>query len=269
MKKFLRILAIALTALVTVGCLWIALGMLGNPVSKALSTHAAKDYLTETHPNGDYTLERVTYNFKDGCYHAFYTDGSLDGDFTAVFTMGGKYRYDTYDSVIDGFNTARRLDIDYRQLADTLLESPDFPYPCHIAFGTLECYPQEAFDDPNVTDVPSYAINQSALIVNGSYDIAALGAEAGHLVLYIDTYSPNAETAAAILTDLRHRADAAGVPFRAVTLVLQHPETAEDLRMEHFLYEDIEGEGLTDRVTAAVAATEAWYAAQEKEKAIE
>lgn len=45
--------------------------MMGNPISHALASKAAKEYVAEQFPDSDYHMERITYNFKDSKYHAF------------------------------------------------------------------------------------------------------------------------------------------------------------------------------------------------------
>ena len=124
MKKHVKIAIISLLIALAAGLLWFANAMLGNPVSRTLATKAAKSYLSDRFSDTDYQMERITHSFKDGRYHAFMTSPtSIDGDFSVSFTMLGEYHYDTYDSVLDGFNTARRLDSEYRELTDEELKN--------------------------------------------------------------------------------------------------------------------------------------------------
>ena len=270
MKRTLKIIALVLALGLLLGLGWFANAMVGNPISKALATRSAEAYLTQHLPNTDYVLERVTYSFKDGNYHAFYTSPTaIDGDFSADFDWLGRYTWDTYDSVTNKFNTASRLDMDYRTLCDTVLEAPDSPYGGEeIAFGTLEICPGAYINQANHPDIPAYTLPQEELVLNGTYDIRRLGAQAGHLVIYVtDTPTPN--TAADYLLDIRSRMDAAGVPFRAIDLTLRDPETDADLHLLDFAAADITAEGLIDRVTAAAKAAADYYAALDKEKMID
>ena len=221
MKKSVKITIIILLTALAAALLWFGNAMFGNPVSHALATRAAKAFLSDRFSGTDYQMERITYSFKDGRYHAFMTSPtSIDGDFSVSFSMLGAYHYDTYDSVLDGFNTAQRLNSEYRKLTDTILNDPALPYDnsqdYSIMFGRLEIYPREAFEDPNATDVPAYAIVQDDLELNNIYDIKELGAKAGHLILYVDNDTISVEEAARIMLDFRSLFDDADIPFYAM-----------------------------------------------------
>ena len=271
MKKPVKIAIIILVIVLVAGLLWFGSAMFGNPVSHALATRAAKAFLSDRFSDADYQMERITYSFKDGWYHAFMTSPtSIDGDFSVSFTMLGEYCYDTYDSVLDGFNTAQRLNSEYRKLTDTILNDPALPYDnsqdYSIMFGRLEIYPREALDDPNVTDVPAYAIVQDNLELNKIYDIKELGEQAGHLILHVDNDAISVEEAARIILDFRYMFDEADIPFYAMDFVLRHPRTEagksddEEIRINDFLYQDIYEEGLTERIKIAIEQTAAYYA---------
>ena len=255
MKKPIKIAIISLLIALAVGLLWFGNTMFGNPVSHALASKAAKAFLSDRFSGTDYQIERITYSFKDGRYHAFMTSStSIDGDFSVSFSMLGEYCYDTYDSVLDGFNTAQRVNSEYRKLTDTILNDPALPYEntqiYSIMFGELEIYPREAFEDPNVTDVPDYALVQEELELNKIYDIKELGTKSGHLILYVDNDTISVEEAARIMLDF----------------VLRHPRTEdgkaddEEIRINDFLYQDIYEEGLTDRIEIAMEQSAAYYA---------
>ena len=277
MKKAVRITIVLLLIVLSVGLLWFCNAMFGNPVSHSLASKAAKAFLSEHFSGTDYEMERITYSFKDGRYHAFITSPtSIDGDFSVTFSMLGKYCYDTYGSVLDRFNTARRLDSEYRKLTDTILNDPALPYDntqiYSIMFGKLEIYPREAFEDPNVTDVPEYAIVQENLELNKVYDIKEMGARAGHLILYVDNDIISVEEAARIMLDFRAMFDEAGIPFYAMDFVLRHPRTEdgksddEEIRINDFLYEDIYEDGLTQRIEIGIEETAAYYAMMDQMK---
>lgn len=271
MKKYIKVLGIILLIALVAGLLWFGNAMMGNPVSHALASKAAKAFLSENFSDSDYKMERITYSFKDGRYHAFMVSPtSIDGDFSVCFSMLGEYRYDTYDSVLDGWNTAQRLESEYRKLTDTILNDPALPYDntqiYSIMFGRLEIYPREAFEDPNATDVPEYAILQEDLELNKIYDIKELGAKAGHLILYVDNEVISVAETARIMLDFRSMFDEADIPFYAMDFVLRHPRTEdgksddEEIRVNDFLYQDIYKEGLTDRIEIAIEETAAYYA---------
>lgn len=271
MKKYIRIIGIVLLIALIAVLIWFGNAMMGNPVSHALASKAAKAYLSDRFSDTDYEMERITYSFKDGRYHAFMVSPtSIDGDFSVCFSMMGEYCYDTYDSVLDGWNTAQRLNSEYRKLTDTILNDPALPYDntqvYSIMFGELEIYPKEFIDDPNVHDIPDYSLVQDDLELNKIYDIKELGAKAGHLVLYVDNDIISVEEAARIMLDFRSMFDEADIPFYAMDFVLRHPRAEdgtsddEEIRINDFLYQNIYEEGLTDRIETAIEETAAHYA---------
>ena len=271
MKKYIRIIGIVLVISLIAVLIWFGNVMMGNPVSHTLASKAAKAYLSDRFSDTDYEMERITYSFKDGRYHAFMVSPtSIDGDFSVCFSMLGEYCYDTYDSVQDGWNTAQRLNSEYRKLTDTILNDPALPYDntqvYSIMFGELEIYPKEFIDDPNVHDIPDYSLVQDDLELNKIYDIKELGAKAGHLILYVDNEDISIEETARIMLDFRSMFDEAGIPFYAMDFVLRHPRTEdgksddEEIRINDFLYQDIYEEGLTDRIEIAIDETAAYYA---------
>lgn len=271
MKKCIRIIGIVLLIALIAVLIWFGNVMLGNPVSHALASKAAKAYLSDRFSDTDYEMERITHSFKDGRYHAFMVSPtSIDGDFSVCFSMLGEYCYDTYDSVQDGWNTAQRLNSEYRKLTDIILNDPALPYDntqvYSIMFGELEIYPKEFIDDPNVHDIPDYSLVQDDLELNKIYDIKELGAKAGHLVLYVDNDLISVEEAARIMLDFRCMFDEKEIPFYAMDFVLRHPRTEdgksddEEITINDFLYQDIYEEGLTDRIEIAIEETAAYYA---------
>ena len=224
-----KVLALSGALVLIGGLAWFSNALNGNPISKMLAQSTAERYLAEHYGDTDYYIDRVSYNFKDGNYHAFVrSPSSVDTTFTLSLTMLGSLQGDTYDHVLSGWNTALRLDGEYRALADRVLEDPAFPYQCHIGYGCLEIYPTELLNSTKAaSEVPDYALNQDELILDHIYDIPALGRQAGHLILYLEAEQVSFESAANIMLDLKARFDEAGVPFAAMDLTVQPPR-AED-----------------------------------------
>jgi hypothetical protein len=186
--------------------------------------------------------------------------------------MLGNLERDTYESVLNGSITARRVETEYRTYTDRVFDSPEFPYSTDIAYGTLEIWDRESLENPAVTDAPAYAIAYEELVLDRIYDPGELGARAGHLVVYVDSDTVTVEYAAEVLLTLRAEFDRAGVAFRAIDLTLRHPLPKEGPRddtyigVKDFAYDDIVAEGLTERVAAADAALKAYYAEMDKVK---
>jgi len=272
-KKILRRTAYMLIAVLLAILLGMGNALFGNPVSRMLAGNTARKHLDDVYAGTDYYIERIGYSFKDANYHAFIrSPSSVDTEFTLYITMLGRMRLDTYDDVLSGFNTALRLEHTYRELTDTVLEDPAFPYDCHIAFGTLEIYPQELIEDPNAEGVPAYAIVQDELVIDGKYDIRELGRRAGHVIIYAEQDDVDAQHAAEIMLDIKARFDEAQIPFAAMDFTLWHPKDEDGKRPEgeisvaHFPYDAIHADGMRGRVEEADRALEAYYAELDKQK---
>ncbi len=271
-RKIYKGLALTFALILIGGLGWFANGLLGNPVSKALAQKTAEAHLSDGYPNTDYQIKAVDYSFKDGRYTAhIISPSSIDSTFSLQMDHWGKLLWDSYDSrVKNGWNTAMRLDGAYRALTDTVFEADTFPYHADIAYGTLEIHRREAMEDPLADEIPDYALVMEELVLDHTYDIKALGAEVGHLIVYLEQDTITNAEAAKLLMGIRAQFDKAGIPFRVIDFHLQTPKTEgeqrSDLRLdiESFPYESIDAEGLETRVAEAVEATRAYYAQMEK-----
>ncbi len=260
-KKVLKIIAFVIAIALILGICWMANGLNGNPISKMLAKKAANEYLAEHFPGTDYYIQELGFSFKFSNYYAHVrSETSMDTQFTLDIDMLGNVYFDTYKSVTGGFVTARRVEQEYRELTKQIFENPSFIYKSDIQYGTLEIYPQEAFDDPLATDIPSYSLVQDDLVIDKVYDIRELGRQAGHLIVYVDDQELTFENAAKILLDIKAQFDEANIPFRAIDLSMR--TDGERINFDHFPYEDIYEEGLVERIKAAHDEREAYYAEQ-------
>ena len=269
-KKVLKIIALVVALAMIAGIAWVANGLNGNPISKMLAKKAANEYLEVNFPDTDFYIESLGFSFKFTNYYAHVrSETSMDTQFTLYIDMIGNVYFDTYDDVLRGSITARRLEQEYRDLADQIFDNPSFPYPSDIGYGTLEIYPQEALDDPQVNDIPDYALVQQDLVLDQIYDIRELGKQAGHLIVYVESDTISFELAAQIMIGICAEFDKANIPFRTMNFVLQlplpeeGPRPDEEVRVEDFRYEDIYEEGLIDRIKTAHDELEAYYAEQD------
>ena len=272
-KKYLKIAALVVALAMIVGLCLFANALVGNPVSKALASRAAKARLAEHFSDTDYVLDEVNYSFKDGNYYAhFSSPTSVDGDFSMAFTGVGKLLWDSYeDRVLSGENTRARLNKEYRDLVDAALEGPASPLPVDFGGGDLELWSREILE-LELDDAPDYALITEELEVDGIYDVRALGAQAGHLSYYLEVDDPSAESLAHWLLEIRRMMDAAGVPFVDIDLSLRYPMNEDGTRTDcdvyvlSFPYEDIYEEGLVQRAEDANRAAIAYYAQLDAQK---
>jgi len=270
-KKVLKIIALVVAIALIVGVCIFANALVGNPISKWVATNTAEKHLEDKYNEKDFEIERVTFSFKDGYYHAFIqSPSSIDSSFTIDIDMWGNLKYDHYeDRVLTGWNTADRIGRDYREKVDAILDSQTFPYDEHIGYGDIEFVPRAYKDDPSV---PEYAIITEDLTRDAFYDVNELGSKAGKLTIYLDDDTVSHEHLAELILDTRKIFDNAGVKFYCLDFVLEYPKQIDSGKKEgrvevrNFLYTDIYEEGMLERVKASNDAANAYYNEQDAEK---
>ena len=245
-KKFWKRLAVIVAIAMIIGLAGFANAFMGNPVSKMLAQNTAEEILKTKYKNKDYQIDDVVYSFKDGYYHA---------------------------SITDGYNTADRLNNEYRKLTDPILEKIMLKYKDDIYYGTLEIRTKNSIDyESEYDDIPEYAMVQESLEVDKLYDIRKLGQSVGHIIIYVETDDISPKNAANILKYAREEFDEAGAPFRAIDLTLRHSKTEigsvpkGELNIINFNYDDIYKDDLVEKVKKADREAKEYYAKLDKEK---
>ncbi len=270
-KRILKISAFCLALALIAGVCSFANSLVGNPISKILARRTAEKYLETTHPDTDYTVETVSYSFKDGGYYAHVVSrSSMDGHFTLRISMTGKLTGNDYASRVENHgNVANRLYFEYREMVDSVLKSYAFPYDVSMGYGNLE------FDRERGEEPIEGAIQRTELVNDKFYNVSELGATNGELVLYIDSDTVTYEKAAEILLKTKELMDGAGISFYAVDFCLRYPpyNTAEsykrpegEINIREILYTDIYEEDMVSRVEKAVEDTKKHYEEQDKLK---
>ncbi|HHX58065.1 MAG TPA: hypothetical protein GX710_08625 [Clostridiales bacterium] len=268
-KKLMKILVVA-TAIAIIGSiLWFANGFLGNPVSKILAKNAAKNYIAETYADRDFIIEDINYNFKDMGYYAHVkSPSSKDTYFSVSISMLGKIKYDSYENVLDGWNTYRRIEDEYRQMVNSVFSSAEFPLVSNIDYGTIEIIEKDTtggFDEAN------YGIKMGDLELDKEYNIKELAKAGGHIVFYAQDDEISFKKASEILLTLKELLNKADVPFYAVDFVLEKPRHEDEtpnkdrttINTVNFLYSDIYEEGLDERIEQEHNALRDYYAEQD------
>ncbi len=271
-RKVLKIIALILAIVLIGGMSWFANALVGNPVSKYLANKSAEKYISENYPDEDFIIREIFYDFKMGNYYAkIYSPRSIDSNFNLHIDFFGKVFYDTYEySVLTGENTAYRINNEYREAVDRVLESPSFPYECHIAYGDIEFIPEEY---KNNFDVPSYAIVTETLTPDIFYDMNEMGKKAGHLVIYVADNELTEEKMAEVLLGIKDVFDKSGVSFHAINCEIENrkadvPQSTDikQIEVQHFLYSDIYEENLVERVRKSIRETEEYYKKMDEQK---
>ena len=226
-KMLLKIVVAAMLCAV----LFFANALFGNPVSALLARHAAREYIAQEYSHLDLTIDKVGYNFKDGDYYAKVSSPtSEDTYFTVDISLLGQVKWDTYGSVTGGFNTAERLNREYRELVKEVVAGIEWPYEIDYLSGDLygSGYGGEW--------IPEYGLSESELVVDGEYDILELGARHGGLYIDIRDEEVSYARGAEILRDAAERMEQAGVPFYAVDFTLQKPKREDGTREDVSLW---------------------------------
>lgn len=271
-KKWLKIGALVAALIIIAGLCWFANALVGNPVSKWLATRTAERHLEEVYGDTDFEIETVGFNFKDTDYYVhIISPSSEDSSFSLRIDMLGNLRWDSYESrVLSGNNTQYRLYMEYRALADEVLEAPDYPFTSFIAYGDLNV----GFNPPDVELPEDYWPENyfmiEELVLDKKYDIRELAAKAGYLVVYVEDDVVTIERAAEVLLQLKQLFDQRNVPFYAIDFVLEYPRKPEGgttkegrVHVDGFLYSDIYEEGLVERIKAADEELTAYYEEQD------
>lgn len=272
MKKRILKTAALVTAIVLIGVVaWFANALVGNPISKLAAANTAEKRLEEKYADQDYVIEKVVFNFKNGCYNAFITSpSSADSSFNLLIDGWGNLIMDSYeDRVTSGLNTADRIRKEYRNKVDAVFDSQAFPYAEDIGYGDIAFTSRRYKDDPSV---PRYALITEELTRDALYDVNELGGMAGKLTVYLEDTTVSYERLAEVILDIKRIFDDAGVKFHAMDLVLRYPKNEDGVRKEGrvevqaFPYEDMYGEGMVERVRASDEAAGANHEEQDGEK---
>ena len=245
-KKMLKILSVLLVFVLLTACVGL--------VSDFLVTRKSEKYISEKYSDTDYIVEEATYDFKTGNYYVHIkSPSSPDSSFTVYSDVFGRIGYDTYeDAVLKKWNTAGRIDDDYREAVGKVLESGRIPFEIDFGFGEI-VYRES--DTAEYGTVPDYAISTQELVIDGEYDISDMGKRAGKLTVYFYDSTVTGERLAEILLAVRAAADDTGVCFKAIDCILQQSVSDEDelansgrVAVYGFMYDEIYRQGLVDRV---------------------
>lgn len=272
-KKWMKIAALIVALLIIAGLCVFANALVGNPVSKWLAARTAEKHLEEVYGDTDFEIETVGFNFKDTDYYAHIkSPSSEDSSFSLQIDMWGQLLSDTYESrVLTGNNTQNRLYMEYRALADEVLEAPDYPFTSFIAYGDLQVGFQPADVELPADYFPEHYYIIEELVLDKKYDIRELAKKAGCMVVYVEDDVVTIERAAEVLLELKEVFDRKNVPFYSIDFVLEYPRKAEGgttkdgrVNVEGFLYSDIYEEGLAERIRIADEKLNAYYEEQDR-----
>lgn len=266
MKKKNKFILGALAFILIPLILWLANGFLGNPISKSLANRSAEKYIEKTYPDMNLELDGAVYDFYDGKYNVLVTSPDFDDvRFSIDISQIGKIVMDSYGEYVgSGFNTWERINIEYRNMVDEIIESKDFNYNLSSFYGEIKIREDE-FED---LFGQSYGLKIKELELDGIYDIKELARESGHLVLNIEDEKQDAERASEILVDIKNMFDSKDIPFYAIDLSLTESKSEVDsenrkaFEIREFRYSEINEEGLNKGVEEAAEDLKEYYKQQ-------
>ncbi len=272
-KKALKITALVLAIVLIAGVALFANSLVGNPVSKYLVTKSAQEHLEKNYKNKDFQIEEVNYDFKTGGYYArVVSPTSIDSHFSLLFSFTGKLELDCYDDVTSGWNTAMRIEDDYRNAVKSVTESKGFSEKYFLAYGEI---PFVLSDYPIDEETPDYAFANEDLVLDKDYDIREVGTQHGRLILYAYDDEVTPERLGELLLEVKEKFDKSGVTFKAIDFSLEPPKAEGEAAMsdkqisiKNFYYSDIYEEGLTERVKENIEETKKVLDNMDKEKEI-
>ncbi len=269
MKKAVKVVLIVFAVLVVGVILYFVCAFFGNPVSYLLSVNSAEKYIEENYSEYDLEIDKVGYDLKVSGYYAnVKSPASIDTHFSVYFDLLGRPVRDTFENVTDGWNTAMRLEKEYRALVETTEEEINKFFVCDIFFGEIKT---SGMSEDYEWKGP-YGVPMSELIVDYDYDINEVAEKAGHVVFYYDETELTAEKSAIRLLELKRIFDEKGVKFYAIDFIAQEPKTEENASMRkefsvrEFLYSDIYEEELAQRLQEAADDLQNYYLAEDQKK---
>jgi len=223
-----------------------------NFVSCALAEFSANLYKAQHHPASDYQVGKARYDEKSENYFVtLSSDASPDSRFSLEYShigilVGDSYKY----RVTQRANTAIRLSNAYAYAVyETLTvqsDSAEFYRAAHLQYQVAD----GPYDD-------AHYIISGELELDGTYDLAELGAKAGYVWINVSVDSAElvtVENLAEILLYVRETLDQAGLPFYTIDCLFEYCNGTHSKRMDldGFLYEDIYEEGLVTRLSEAL-----------------
>lgn len=269
------------TAMVLV-FLYFATAFLGNPISWSIARINSSRFMEENFGDSHFRLHNVGYDLKSGGYIAFIdSPTSRDSYFQVYFDSWGRYRYDTYGNIANGNNTYTRLNSDYWNLTEKVLD--EMPFAVSISFGELRAdnyyevfsYTDENGERQTYTLYKDYGIDRESLVLDADYDLSQLGRDYGSLCLYIHDPEVSVERASELLLEVKAYLDYRQISFHAIDFTLCEPLneqgqlTGDSITLYDFLYTDIYEEGLTQRVREHWDIAETHHEIQDREKGLD
>ena len=268
-KKTVKISLISFSVIFLCVVLYFICAFFGNPVSYLLSKKSADDYIAEKYSDYNLKIEEIGYDLKSSGYYAYVVSlDSIDTRFSVYFDLLGRPVRDSFENVTSGWNTAMRLENQYRELVDSVEDEINDKFKLDFYFGEIKT---SEISDDYVGKEP-YGLKTSELKLDYNYDINKVASEAGHIVFYYEETELTAEKAAEKLLELKKIFDKNNIKFYAIDFIAQEPKTEDNLSIRkefairEFLYSDIYDNNLAERLQEAADDLKQYYSKEEVKK---
>lgn len=245
------------------GILFMANGLIGNPISKMMASRTSKKYVDRQYKDMDLQVEDPVYNFKDGRYYVdVKSNRSVDTYFQLYYTWSGKLDYDSYeDAVLSKWNTWQRIDSEYRKLVDSKIE------------GKMDLKERD-FIFAELLDKND---NFSHLEIDEVYDIREMAKTLGGVTVHLEREDRDAKIMADTLFQIKKIFDKEEIPFYHIDIDINEPRREDNekqdnpaeeeyLMIREFLYKDIYLQGLEKRIDENIEQTKVFYEVEDSEK---
>lgn len=211
-----------------------------------------KAYLAQHYPDSDYEISSISFDDKYKNYIvSISSPSSADSWFTMTYDDDGTFMANSYeDQVVKKTNTAIRLSDEYAAAVKEALSAIPNCTVSAQAGRLLWSHPDDSHPDPR------YIVSEE-LQLDGAYDLAVLGKQAGDIWLRVEVDYANGATVenlAQILLYVRKVLDEANLPFYQIRCRLNYRSggNSKELVLDDFLYDDIYEEGLEERLLKAL-----------------
>lgn len=266
-KLALRVF-IALAVVLVLAFAVVYMALFGNPVSWLLSKNGTEGWLAENCPGEGYEFIRAYWDHKRGGYIVDVADpDSQDKHFTLHTDGLGRVSYTLYSQVKTHGTTFGRMNAEYQNKLANFIWTPQGQSVYWPVNGSLQVKGDIEFTEFRRGE--DYGITpETDLELDKDYDLADLGARAGHLNVTVNDETVTPERCARLLLELKTQLDRAGIRFRAVDFTLRESTEYENyIQVLDLRSEEIQEEGLTELVHEIDAAVKAHYAELDGENA--
>ena len=194
----------------------------GNPITQLRIQWDAEQHMEQYHNDLDWDISSISYSPVDERYFVYiYSPTSVDTQFYLTYESA-RMIADSYEAlVLSGHTTHERISRVYNQLVCSVIPAELVPNTkLYISASLCSDYYIDTLDVSGVE-----GIDPSTLVRDAEYDVKALGAKHGEIVIYADCADATSTQMLAIMRAVAVELDQAGVPFALITITIRSNDT--------------------------------------------